>query len=101
MDAGRRAFLLGRKPPPGALSAQPTGPQKAQFGEDCLAGQGIVCRTCGDHCDAGAIVFAPRPGGVALPVLLAERCTGCGECAPDCPTLAIAMRGTEPVPTRI
>lgn len=96
MNAGRRAFLLGRRPPP----VVPTGPLLAQFGEDCLARQGVVCRSCGDHCDAGAIAFPPLPGGVALPRLLAERCTGCAECAADCPTLAIAMVGTESFSTR-
>lgn len=96
MDAGRRAFLLGRRPPPPA----PAGPLRAQFGEDCLARQGVVCRTCGDHCDTGAIAFPPRQGGIALPALIAERCTGCGDCAADCPTLAIALSGAKTFPTR-
>jgi ferredoxin-type protein NapF len=101
VDAARRAFLLGRRSPSAAPSVRPTGPQTAWMGEDCLARQGVICRSCGDHCEAGAITFAPRPGAVALPVILFERCTGCGECAADCPTQAIAMRDANRFPTRI
>lgn len=64
----------------------------AVISEHCLAGRGIVCRTCGERCDAGAIAFIPQRGGVALPRLAAEACTGCGECVADCPSGAIAMR---------
>lgn len=63
----------------------------ARIGEDCLPRQGVDCRTCGERCDIGAIRFAPRLGGPALPEIDAARCTGCGECVADCPTRAIAV----------
>lgn len=61
------------------------------IGEDCLARQNIVCRTCGERCEAGALRFPPRLGGVAHPVLDAERCTGCAACLADCPTHALSI----------
>ncbi|MGE5490863.1 MAG: ferredoxin-type protein NapF [Actinomycetota bacterium] len=61
----------------------------AEIGDGCLAKQGVVCRTCGERCDQRAITFAPRIGGVAIPAIDSELCTGCGECIADCPTLAI------------
>jgi ferredoxin-type protein NapF len=65
---------------------------KAVFGEDCLAAQSVVCRTCGEVCETGAIRFPPRLGGVSLPQLDADACTGCGVCQADCPTVAIRIR---------
>ena len=35
--------------------------------------------------------FPPRLGGVALPVIDAVRCTGCGDCLPLCPTGALRL----------
>lgn len=61
------------------------------FGDACLAGRQVVCRTCGESCEAGAIRFPPRLGGVAQPQLDSEGCTGCGACVADCPTQAIRM----------
>lgn len=63
----------------------------AIVGEACFAAHGIVCRTCGEHCEHAAIRFAPRLGGAALPRIDAEACTGCGECVAACPSRAIAM----------
>lgn len=85
MDVGRRAFLLGKPLP------HPSRVLKAVIGEGCLARQGVTCRTCGERCDAAAIAFPPRLGGPALPRLDADACTGCGDCATDCPAGAIAM----------
>ena len=65
---------------------------KAVFSEACLAAQKVVCRTCGEACEAGAIRFPPRLGGVSLPQLDAAACTGCGACLADCPTTAIRIR---------
>jgi ferredoxin-type protein NapF len=61
------------------------------FGETCLPQQGVVCRTCGERCDAGAIRFPPRLGGVSHPQLDAQSCTGCAACLADCPTSAITI----------
>jgi len=89
IDPSRRSFLL-----PGARRVTPAGepaPQRAQWGPACLAAQRVECRLCGDGCDAGAIRFPPRLGGVALPVIDATRCTGCGDCLPLCPTGALRL----------
>lgn len=59
--------------------------------DTCLTEQNVVCRTCGEICEASAIRFAPRLGGVSRPQLDSARCTGCGECLSPCPTQAIAM----------
>jgi ferredoxin-type protein NapF len=64
----------------------------AAINEPCLARQRVECRICGDQCAAGAIRFPLRAGGIALPVLDQERCTGCGACVGPCPVQAIAVR---------
>lgn len=61
------------------------------FAKTCLAVLNVVCRTCGEACEARAISFPPRLGGVSLPQLDVAACTGCGACLADCPTQAIAM----------
>lgn len=57
--------------------------------ESCLAMSQVVCRTCGERCEIGAIQFSPALGGVSVPKLNATTCTGCGFCIADCPTQAI------------
>ncbi len=77
---------------PGALAGSLQFPGwKAQVGPACLAQRGVECRVCGDACDARALRFSPRLGGVAVPALDAERCSGCGECVAGCPTQAIQI----------
>jgi ferredoxin-type protein NapF len=61
------------------------------IGDSCLTRQGVVCRTCGESCELGAIRFKPQLGGVSLPQLLLEACSGCAACLADCPTQAIHM----------
>jgi ferredoxin-type protein NapF len=51
----------------------------------------VECRLCGEACDAGAIRFPPRLGGVAAPVIDHDRCTGCGDCLPLCPPSALKL----------
>lgn len=63
----------------------------AAIGEACLAPRGVECRVCGENCDARAIRFRPRLGGVALPELDAAACTGCGACVAPCPTQAVKI----------
>lgn len=65
---------------------------KASIGQACLAAAGVECRVCGETCRVGAIRFRPRIGGVALPQLEAEACTGCGACFAPCPTRAIVVQ---------
>lgn len=88
--AGRRAELAGQ-------SVNRLG---VAFGEACLAAQGVVCRSCGEACDAEAIRFVAAPGGISRPVLQDVRCTGCGDCLPICPSTAIRLVvATPPLPS--
>lgn len=60
--------------------------------DGCIARQGVECRVCGEACGEAAIRFRPRIGGAALPVIEAERCTGCGACVAPCPAAAIEIK---------
>jgi len=84
----RRDFLRGRliTPPPAT-----DGPRIAVIGGSCMAFKDVVCRSCGDACGEAAIRFSPRLNGAALPVVLAERCTGCGDCVAACPAGAVTL----------
>ena len=64
---------------------------RARIEEACLAQRNVVCRSCGDACEARAIRFRPRLGGAALPEVDWAACSGCGACVRPCPTHAIAM----------
>jgi len=64
---------------------------KAKINEKCLASQHVVCNTCGEQCEAKAIRFVPALGGVSLPSIDLESCTGCGACVGPCPTQAIEV----------
>jgi len=64
---------------------------KARIGDACLARRGVVCRSCGDRCEARAIRFRLAPRGVAQPELDSGPCTGCGACVAVCPASAITM----------
>ena len=57
----------------------------------CLSAKGIVCRTCEEQCDPGAISFKLALGGVANAQVDATVCTGCGECIAPCPVDAINL----------
>ena len=58
---------------------------------ECITFQGVVCRSCGEHCDAAAIRFEPVVGRGQLPKINIERCTGCGACVSVCPVKAMSM----------
>lgn len=74
---------------PGETTEVANGPMVVSIGESCLAQRSVVCRTCGESCEQGAIRFSPRLGGVALPLLDTSRCNDCGDCLADCPAQAI------------
>jgi formate hydrogenlyase subunit 6/NADH:ubiquinone oxidoreductase subunit I len=80
VDAARRAFLRGRAiPRPASISSR------------CLALNGVVCRTCEEICEPGAVSFIMRIGAVAQPHIELDTCTRCGDCAPACPAGAIII----------
>lgn len=60
--------------------------------QTCIAHRDVVCRTCGDACQTGAIRFRPRLGGAALPEVEGESCTGCGACVAPCPVKAVVLQ---------
>ncbi|MGA7439966.1 MAG: ferredoxin-type protein NapF [Luteibacter sp.] len=80
---------------PRALNAATVTPAwhwKARVNDDaCLTTRGVVCRCCEDACGDRAIGFLPRAGGVSTPTVHPDRCSGCGACISNCPTLAIAL----------
>ena len=73
---------------------------RAVLDSGCLTLQGVVCRSCSEHCEAGAIRFQLQHGAVAAPGINAQQCTGCGACIAVCPTHALTLRtpqfGEEP-----
>lgn len=90
-ELNRRAFLSGAWNPSQAVAATiSAGP--VVVGPACLALNGVVCRVCAEHCERHAIRFRLAPGGVAVPLVRAERCDGCGACVKVCPASAIALQ---------
>lgn len=80
---------------PGALSVGEgavTLPYRASIADKCMTYQRVECRVCGEICSSAAIVFRPQIGGVAVPKLDLDRCTGCGACEAPCPVGAISVR---------
>lgn len=70
----------------------PPWPLQPVISATCLPQRGILCRSCEERCEPGAIRFIPRPGQPAQPDILKARCTACGECVASCPALAISMQ---------
>jgi len=59
---------------------------------NCMAYHGVECRSCNDPCESRAIKMIPRIGGVSIPVIDAQLCTGCGACFTVCPVNSITMK---------
>ncbi len=57
----------------------------------CLAHKGVECRSCYDPCEARAIMMPPRLGGISIPIISTNTCTGCGACFSVCPVQAVTM----------
>jgi ferredoxin-type protein NapF len=71
---------------------------RAGIGPACLALAGVVCRSCGEACEARAIRFPPRPGGISRPEPDLSRCSGCGACVAGCPVQAVTVTEAEAMP---
>ncbi len=90
-DLKRRNFLLGRFAPEPPERA---GPPVAVIGQSCFAFRGIACMSCRDACPSGAVRFELAVGG-ARPRIMADVCTGCGDCAQSCPAASIQISAPE------
>jgi len=63
----------------------------ASIGNKCLPLQGVVCGRCVEECETGAISMKLVAGGISIPQLNIESCSGCGACYRICPTTAIEL----------
>lgn len=57
----------------------------------CIAFNGVECRSCYDPCEIRAITMPPRLGGISIPVINTDICSGCGACYSVCPVHAITV----------
>ena len=81
-SSSRRAFLLRSE-----MSVP-----RVSISDDCFAQSGVYCESCRDICETGTLRFAPALGSVPRPILDANLCTQCSECAQVCPRDAIRVR---------
>jgi ferredoxin-type protein NapF len=58
---------------------------------NCIAYKGVECRSCYDPCEARAIMMPPRLGGISIPIISPDNCTGCGACFSVCPVQAVTI----------
>ena len=65
--------------------------QQASINDECFSMRGIVCRSCGEVCEARAIEFKLVVGGKSQLILNTTACNGCGECVHVCPADAITV----------
>lgn len=71
----------------------------AQIKAQCLNRKGVMCRSCADCCDEGAISFKLAIGGFSSPRINLEQCTGCGACIAPCPNGSIEITKNNPTHT--
>ena len=81
---------------PGALKQDKTSDSppwtiQAAIQSSCLSINAVICRSCGEVCDERAIRFKLEVGGVAIPQLDLDQCTGCGACFAVCPIRAVTL----------
>lgn len=70
-------------------TALPAWTLAASIGSNCLPLQGVVCGRCAEECEIEAISLRLVAGGISIPQLETNACTGCGACYRVCPTTAI------------
>ena len=58
----------------------------------CITYQGVECRSCFDPCETNAIQMTPKQGGISIPEIMLDNCTGCGACYSICPVNAITIQ---------
>ena len=58
----------------------------------CLSLNAIMCRSCADYCEASAIQFQIKLGGIAKPIINTDKCTACGACIHACPNQSIEIK---------
>ncbi|UPW20408.1 ferredoxin-type protein NapF [Agarivorans sp. TSD2052] len=61
-------------------------------GANCLAQNGVYCRTCSDSCDQRAISIKPLLAGKAEVNIDSVECNSCGACISVCPSNAIEIK---------
>lgn len=67
-------------------------PIKAIIDEkNCIAHKGVECRSCYDPCESRAIAMPPRLGGISIPLINTDNCSGCGACVSLCPVQAVTI----------
>lgn len=64
----------------------------AVIDESCLAQKGVTCQSCKDSCETSEVIRFSWQDRTPIPVINAERCTGCGECVAVCPTSSIDVK---------
>lgn len=63
----------------------------ADIKDSCLSKIGVVCQSCSEVCEHGAIEFSLQMGGVPQISMDTSHCNGCGECVSVCPKSAIEL----------
>ena len=71
---------------------EPSPDAIVKISQVCLASNGVSCLVCEELCDENAIRFRPVEGHPAIPVIIEDSCTGCGDCLGVCPVDAIDMK---------
>jgi ferredoxin-type protein NapF len=61
----------------------------------CFTERNIVCQSCRDACEAGAISFSYAQSSIPKPKVDASLCTSCGACVSSCPANAISLLPSE------
>jgi ferredoxin-type protein NapF len=64
---------------------------KAHIKQNCLALNGVICRSCAESCPRQAIHFDIQFGGKAIPLINQEQCDGCGHCYAVCPKNSVSL----------